>query len=930
MAAFMLATAAVGASGDSDAANPTDGTCGTNLKWTYIEEEDTNTLTIEFTGDPGDDGSMVNYHYPDNRPWAGFKKKIGTLIIGDGVTSIGRYAFYECENLTTVTFPDNDGLTTIGNAAFMFCLRLTSIDIPDTVTSIGGGAFAHCNGLTSVTFPENDGFTTIGEFAFQGGIKLTTVTIPKSVTTIDQYAFYGCGRLATLTFSEGSKLTTIGQRAFNDCMYLNCDLVIPNSVTTIGEKAFEGCWRLASITMPGTNYGEPVSSVFTASFYRDGKPPTETNPLSWSYLGTDKWYGDGDGKFYCGTLEVVFGTNGGPGNAPDSIEVEYGSKYPALPSDYPEDPNVSAYFTGWFAEKNEEWIQVTKDADVMLVRSPQTLLAHWDNYVKVTFDGNGNDGGSMDQQYIGASDADKCLKANGFEKEGFEFGGWYEAADSLEVYPDKKDVSEIMTINKPHMTLDLIAKWDPVYDVIDDVTGGKPDVSSAIHHRDLIIKIIPESGRSLPEYATVTMGTSPVSCSYSGGVITILSGIIEGDLTVTAICPPETYTVTGNITDGGIDATSATYHAALRITITADSNHTAPASKDDINMTMGGAAFLNFDYSGGTITINADVIEGPLVVTAACPLETYTVTVDTSDPGIASVEYMIGDGDFVTYTAPFKVVYGSKLTLRAVVADGYEFREWQPSGETGDVLNIGSVTADTELAPKTAKLLPEPPGPTPPGPEPEPKPKPKPQVITVTVTFESVGGGHTSEESVRVPLNSKVAVYGSTLVIGSGNATVKAIPDAGHVFSEWVMDEALFLGGGLVSDTVITASFGETVLVGMYIWKEPDKVDYSEGERFDPAGLVIALRYSDGSEVHVDYEGNESRFSFDPSLDTPLKPSDDRVTVKYGGMSAVQEITVSENGFPWWIVLIVAALALLILFIVLKRRKDDDEEESVG
>ena len=393
--------------------------------------------------------------------------------------------------------------------------------------------------------------------------------------------------------------------------------------------------------------------------------------------------------------------------------------------------------------------------------------------MKVTFDGDGGQG-AMADQYIGDSDADKCLKANGFEKEGSEFGGWYEAADptTTTIYDDKADVCDIIgSINKPHMTLYLTAKWDDIK---------------------------------------------------------------------------------------------------------------------------------------------------------------FKVTVDTSDPGIASVEYMIGDGGtFVNYTAPFKVVYGSKLTLRTVVEDGYEFKGWQPSGETDVQLVIGSVTGDMELAPKTAKLLPEPPGPTPPGPEPEPKPRPKPQVITVTVTFESVGGGHTSEDSVKVPLNSKIMVYGSTLVIGSGNATVTAIPDVGHVFSEWVMDEALLQGGGLLSDTVITASFGETVLAGMYIWKEPDKVDYSEGEKFDPAGLVIALRYSDGSEVHVDYEGNESRFSFDPSLDTPLKASDDRVTVKYGGMSAVQEITVSENSFPWWIALIVAALSLLILFIILKRRKDD-EEESVG
>ena len=74
--------------------------------------------------------------------------KFSKLTIGNGVTSIGEGAFYNCSSLASVTIPDS--VTSIGDDAFFRCTSLKSITIPDSVTEIGFAAFADCSSLTSV------------------------------------------------------------------------------------------------------------------------------------------------------------------------------------------------------------------------------------------------------------------------------------------------------------------------------------------------------------------------------------------------------------------------------------------------------------------------------------------------------------------------------------------------------------------------------------------------------------------------------------------------------------------------------------------------------------------------------------------------------------------------------------------------------------
>ena len=134
------------------------GTCGSNLTWTY--ESATNTLTIS------GNGGMSYYTSSTNVPWSSFRSSIRTVVIQNGVTSIGDNAFNGCSGLTSVTIPNS--VTSIGESAFNWCSGLTSVTIPNSVTSIGYYAFRDCRGLTSVTIPNS--VTSIGYYAFNSCI----------------------------------------------------------------------------------------------------------------------------------------------------------------------------------------------------------------------------------------------------------------------------------------------------------------------------------------------------------------------------------------------------------------------------------------------------------------------------------------------------------------------------------------------------------------------------------------------------------------------------------------------------------------------------------------------------------------------------------------------------------------------------------------
>ena len=108
--------------------------------------------------------SNINGFVIENGVLKKYQGQGGDVVIPEGVTSIGDWAFYDCLSLTSVVI--TEGVTSIGTGAFYKCSSLTSVVIPEGVTSIGDSAFEGCSSLTSVVIPAS--VTSIGKEAFEG------------------------------------------------------------------------------------------------------------------------------------------------------------------------------------------------------------------------------------------------------------------------------------------------------------------------------------------------------------------------------------------------------------------------------------------------------------------------------------------------------------------------------------------------------------------------------------------------------------------------------------------------------------------------------------------------------------------------------------------------------------------------------------------
>ena len=268
------------------------GTCGDNLTWTLDSDS---VLTIEGTG------TMPDYTYTSPAPWKDMA--LTEVAIGEGVTTVGMYAFEGCKGLKSVTFPSS--VTSIGERAFQECTGLTSVTIGEGVTTIDIWAFVACSALESVTFPKS--VTTIGDNAFLSCEKITTVTslnpeppalgsstfgslaqdatIYVPLGSVDSYKnaqywsnFSGqikalssgtCGDNLTWKLDEGV-LAIEGTGAMPDFTSESpapwasisfTTAVIGEGVTTIGELAFSNCTGLTSVTIPNT-----VTSIGGSAF----------------------------------------------------------------------------------------------------------------------------------------------------------------------------------------------------------------------------------------------------------------------------------------------------------------------------------------------------------------------------------------------------------------------------------------------------------------------------------------------------------------------------------------------------------------------------------------------------------------------------------------------------------------------------------------
>lgn len=215
------------------------GKCGDNLTWEF--DSYTKTLTINGVG------SMYNYRitynwdgsYKTSSPWEAYRNQINRVVVSDGVTRIGTYAFYSCKNLNYLEIPNSANfnydsfyrsnsiktiIITKGSEdcadysesyyeAPWYLNKSAKIYFNDDVESIGDYMFYNC-GFSSIDLPSQ--LKYIGERAFCNCKKLQNITIPDGVEVIADGAFINCTGLKNVNLGNSQKLV-IDYDVFNGC-----------------------------------------------------------------------------------------------------------------------------------------------------------------------------------------------------------------------------------------------------------------------------------------------------------------------------------------------------------------------------------------------------------------------------------------------------------------------------------------------------------------------------------------------------------------------------------------------------------------------------------------------------------------------------------------------------------------------------------------
>lgn len=195
------------------ASNSNSGSCGKDVTYTIDTEKGVLTLTGS--------GATSDYSYTTitigngvkRCPWYGQRASIKRVVVGEGITVLGRYLFYEMTSIQTVILPSS--VTGISAYAFAGDTALSTINLQDTkITKISMNAFENCAKFNTLRLPAT--LTEVGDFAFRKA-GINTVEFPAECTKIGTSAFAGC-EFVTLTLPV--TITSVGTTAFSDNSHL--------------------------------------------------------------------------------------------------------------------------------------------------------------------------------------------------------------------------------------------------------------------------------------------------------------------------------------------------------------------------------------------------------------------------------------------------------------------------------------------------------------------------------------------------------------------------------------------------------------------------------------------------------------------------------------------------------------------------------------
>lgn len=201
------------------------GKCGTAVNWTlYVDGE----LVISGSGAMTD--FAAEHNRPTNNPWYSMTSKIKSITVEEGVTSIGKYAFYECSEAAKVTIADT--VSSIGIYAF-YCCNIKELIMPASVNISGSSVFDNCMQIEKITLTKGTGI-------------IKSYSTDSNNSNCYRYTPWYESRpfLKEIVIEDG--VTSIGSYAFNSVTHFN-SIRIPASVTEINIGAFDGCTDLTDI-----------------------------------------------------------------------------------------------------------------------------------------------------------------------------------------------------------------------------------------------------------------------------------------------------------------------------------------------------------------------------------------------------------------------------------------------------------------------------------------------------------------------------------------------------------------------------------------------------------------------------------------------------------------------------------------------------------
>lgn len=239
------------------------GKCGDNATWSLSSD---GVLTISGYG-------MMDNYESGHAEWS--DKSFSSVVIAEGITSVGDNAFFGCTQLSSIVIPDsivsigdmvfygctglseikfNGALTSIGDEAFARS-GVKSISLPDVSQNIGEGLFSDCKELKTVYIPN---LREIPDYAFMNCEMLSNVVVSENLISIGKMSFHGCSSLTSFNFN--TKITVISQNAFSLCTNL-LKVNLPDSLTRLEQFAFYGCENLVEVTI-----GKSLKSIEKGTF----------------------------------------------------------------------------------------------------------------------------------------------------------------------------------------------------------------------------------------------------------------------------------------------------------------------------------------------------------------------------------------------------------------------------------------------------------------------------------------------------------------------------------------------------------------------------------------------------------------------------------------------------------------------------------------